>query len=99
VSAKRGLAVLAAPPDRTGVSATERLHLPATQRAWGRAVSGEPLPHPGYELIQGGLAAQVAKQRWGEGQGAHEMFLISPTTRPRTRTSRLRIGSMVAFSG
>jgi hypothetical protein len=62
-------------------------------------VGGEPLPYPDHLLIQGRLATQVPRSRWGQSQGAHEMFLISPTTRPSTRTSRLRIGSMVEFSG
>jgi hypothetical protein len=74
-------------------------------------MGGESLPHPGNQLIQGGLAAQVIKQRGCclvrpppgagpvQGDRAHEMFLIRPTTRPSTRTSRLRIGSIAAFSG
>ena len=34
-----------------------------------------------------------------ENGGAHQRLLSNPTTRPRTLTSLLRIGSMVSFSG
>ena len=37
--------------------------------------------------------------RRGCQQRAHATFLKTPTTRPSTRTSRERIGSMVSFSG
>ena len=82
-----------------GLALIQRHHLSPAQWAGDRMLGGESLPNPDEMLIEGWLAAQVPEPRWRQGQGAHEMFLISPTTRPSTRTSRLRIGSMVAFSG
>jgi hypothetical protein len=78
-------------------------------------MGGESLPPPGHQSVQGGLAAQVRRATLTGGlhphtvraasharrqrQRAHEMFLINPTTFPSTRTSRLRIGCIEAFSG
>ncbi len=75
-------------------------------------MGGKPLARPGQHLIQGELAADTVRKAWSRtgrtpptgapprvGESAHEMFLIRPTTRPSTRTSRLQIGSMVTFSG
>jgi hypothetical protein len=78
-------------------------------------MGGESLPHPGHQSVRGGLAPQVRRATLTGGlhphtvraasharrqrQRAHEMFLINPTTFPSTRTSRLRIGCIEAFSG
>src|SRR5207244_8439831 len=71
-----------------------------------RARRDPPGPHgcPGThdELVQadsGDLTTQDRRPLDVERQDAHFKLRNSPTTRPSTRTSLLRIGSIVSFSG
>ena len=100
---------------RTAAGLWQRVHpvLGAHRLAADRAVDGPMAPElgpgAGDELIQGRLVVASARgpgprvaPSWpwhSSARPPHEMLRISPTTLPSTWTSRLRIGSIVSFSG
>ena len=94
---------------RPGVRAELGVHLAAAHRALRDPMSGEPLHTPTSNSSRA-RAHRPSLRRTASAERTplaaperspprHLMLRISPTTLPSTRTSLLRIGSIVSFSG
>jgi len=84
-------------PARAGVSPVLWLHPPLADHALDGPVGSESLPGVDDQLIKRRRAGHRIQLRRCQRQSAHyDMLRISPTTFPRTLTSRLRIGSPVS---
>ena len=70
-----------------------------THRALGPAASHQGLPGAEDVILERPIGRlEQASLRFNSENG-HETLLKTPTTRPSTRTSRVRIGFMLLFSG
>jgi len=79
------------PQFRKGVPQSRHLHAFMMR---GRMISDRLFPGLSEELEELVLIGPIESER-----RAHATLRKTPTTRPSTRTSRLRIGSIAAFSG
>ena len=70
-----------------------------THRALDPAVSRQGLPGAEDLIFKRHLGRLKQARLFFNREGGHETLRKTPTTRPSTRTSRLRIGFMLLFSG
>jgi hypothetical protein len=70
-----------------------------THRALRSAVSRQGLPGAEDQLFERHLGRLEQTGLLLDRESGHETLLKTPTTRPSRRTSRVRIGFMLLFSG
>ena len=75
------------------------LQLSMTHRALGPALSRQGLPGAEDRIFKRHLGRLEQACLFFDRKDGHETLLKTPTTRPSRRTSRVRIGFMLLFSG
>src|SRR4051794_3582325 len=74
-------------------------HTLAADRAVGLALSLELAPGPVEALLEREPTDLDRRERKRGSQSRHQPLLQTPTTRPSSSSSRVRIGSIWSFSG